>query len=64
MKFCSEVFACVLVMVINKKSGIIGHLFRLKTDTVVFLVVMHFGDFHLLRKAWWVEGKSRELELY
>ena len=35
MNFCSEVFACLLVMVRNKKVGIIGHLFRLKTETSV-----------------------------
>ena len=23
---------------------------------------MHWGDFHLLRWAWWVEGKSREFK--
>ena len=28
----NEVFVCVLVMLRNKKSGIIGHLFRLKTE--------------------------------
>ena len=36
MMFCSEVFACVLVMVRNKK--IIGHLFLLKTELGIWLL--------------------------
>ena len=32
-----------------------------KSEAAVgYLVVMHWGDFHLLRWAWWVEGKSSE----
>ena len=45
----NEVFVCVLVMLRNKKSGIIGHLFRLKTEKNLIFSSWLFGCYALRR---------------
>ena len=51
---------CHLVALTQTRESNFRLIHSIQTTVVGYFVVMHWGDFHLLRWAWWVEGKSRE----